>query len=67
MQDPSRLKFEQEIIQLRIQRDYLLSEYTAIAAEQRKTPITQYPLDWGLAGDLQRDIELLQQLLRLEK
>jgi len=34
--------------------------------QQDATPASQLPHDWGIVGDLQRDIELLQQLLRRE-
>jgi len=35
--------------------------------QQDAIPVEGLDFDWGITGDLQRDIELLQQLLRREQ
>ncbi len=54
------------IRQLRADRADLLMQYDHQVNQQDATPASQLPHDWGIVGDLQRDIELLQQLLRRE-
>ena len=64
MTTPASLQLR--IQQLRADRADLLMQYDRLVNQQDATPASQLPHDWGIAGDLQRDIELLQQLLRRE-
>jgi hypothetical protein len=62
----TRATLDLRIQQLRADRADLLMQYDHQVNQQDATPASQLPHDWGIVGDLQRDIELLQQLLRRE-
>ena len=65
MTTPASLRLRIE--QLRADRADLLMQYDHQVNQQDATPAGQLPHDWGIAGDVQRDIELLNQLLRREQ
>ncbi len=58
--------FQLRINQLRADRADLLLQLDNRVAQQDSTPANDLPHDWGIAGDIQRDIELLRQLLNLD-
>ena len=64
MTEPHRLEFNHRITWLRAERADLLLQYDHRVNRQDDTTVKDLPHDWGIAGDLQRDIELLKQLLR---
>lgn len=61
------ISFTASIQGLRAERRNLLMRLDHRVNGEDQTPTDDLPLDWGIAGDLQRDIELLKQLLRLEQ
>jgi hypothetical protein len=65
MTTPASLRLRIE--QLRADRADLLMQYDHQVNQQDAMPASQLPHDWGIVGDLQRDIELLNQLLRREQ
>lgn len=63
----TRATLNLRIQQLRADRADLLMQYDHLVNQQDATPVDDLPFDWGIAGDLQHDIELLQHLLRREQ
>ena len=63
----ARTTLNLRIQQLRADRADLLMQFLQQVNQQDATPVDDLPFDWGITGDLQRDIELLQQLLRREQ
>lgn len=63
----TRATLNLRIQQLRAERADLLLQYDHAVNQQDATPAEDLDFDWGIAGDLQRDIELLRQLLRIDR
>jgi hypothetical protein len=67
MTESNRLAFHERLRWLRAERQDLLLQLDNRVATEDSTPVQDLPLDWGIAGDLQHDIDLLKQLLRMEQ
>lgn len=63
----TRATLNLRIQQLRADRADLLMQFLQQVNQQDAIPAEDLDFDWGITGDLQRDIELLQQLLRREE
>jgi len=63
----TRATLNLRIQQLRADRADLLMQFVQQVNQQDAIPVEGLDFDWGITGDLQRDIELLQQLLRREQ
>lgn len=59
--------FTDRVNWLRAERADLLQQLNERIAREDQTPAAELPVDWGVTGDLARDIQLLQQLLRRER
>jgi hypothetical protein len=66
MSNLNRVDLDSRIKWLRAERADLLLQLDNQVATQDSVPANDLPHDWGIVGDLQRDIELLRQLLRLD-
>ena len=67
MTNPNRVDLDSRIQWLRAERADLLMQLDHRVNQEDATPANDLPHDWGIVGDLQHDIELLKQLLRLEQ
>jgi hypothetical protein len=61
-----RIEFDHRILWLRSERADLLRQLDQRVAREDDKPVRDLPHDWGIAGDLQSDIALLRQLLRMD-
>lgn len=61
------IRFTDRVSELRTERADLLLQLNQRITQEDQTPAAELPVDWGVTGDLGRDIYLLKMLLRLER